>query len=795
MSWTRRTFGAWSPLNDVTYGNGIFVAVGGSSSTGFSGPILTSPDGVSWTSQAGFGILYGVAYGNGIFVAIGDGGTILTSPDGVTWTIRTSGTSRSLYGAAYGNGIFVAVGANRTILTSPDGVSWTIRSSVTTYSLPGVAYGNSTFVAVGDGGSILTSPDGVTWTTRTSRTSLSGVTYGNGTFVAVGTNGAILQSDPVTSTTEIISTPSTPNGPASGAIGTSYTYTTGGSVSSLGHSVQYLFDWGDGTNSGWLPVGTTSASHSWTSVGTYTIKAQARCATDASVLSSWSSSISVTINPAAISDIVTTNPSGLQIVVDGSTYTAPQTFSWTPGSSHTLSVASPQSGASGTRYVYSSWSDGGAQTHTITAPSSTTTYTATFSTQYELTITSSPLGGGTVTSSPTGDQSGIACPTLVGVFCPGYYSSGTLVTLTATPNPGYTFSAWSGDLLGNVNPSSIIMNAPKTITANFTTMPPETVSTPNVPTGPLSGTVGISLTYTVSGSTSSLGHSVEYQFDWKGDGSDLSSWGSSTQSKIWTVAGTYHVRARARCSVDTSVISGWSGSIQVVIASSFLSLVDFDGDRKTDITIWRPGNGYWFIIHSSDGTVTYTQWGTERDIPVPGDYDGDGKTDITIWRPGNGYWFIIHSSDGTVSYTQWGEGYLNDIPVAGDYDGDGKTDIAVWRPGNGCWYVIKSSDGSKTCTPWGAPNDIPVPGDYDGDGKTDIAVWRPENGYWYIIRSSDGNITYTQWGGPNDMPVPGDYDGDGKTDIAVWRESDGYWYIIRSSDGMKLYLSPIPTLQ
>jgi hypothetical protein len=36
-----------------------------------------------------------VTYGNGLFVAVGDGGTILTSPDGVTWTAQTSGTSNS----------------------------------------------------------------------------------------------------------------------------------------------------------------------------------------------------------------------------------------------------------------------------------------------------------------------------------------------------------------------------------------------------------------------------------------------------------------------------------------------------------------------------------------------------------------------------------------------------------------------------------------------------------------------------------------------------------------------------
>jgi len=59
---------------------------------------------------------------------------------------------------------------------------------------------------------------------------------------------------------------------------------------------------------------------------------------------------------------------------------------------------------------------------------------------------------------------------------------------------------------------------------------------------------------------------VEYQFDWKGNGTDLSSWGAATQSKIWTAPGTYNVRAMARCTLHTSIVSGWSESIQVTIA-------------------------------------------------------------------------------------------------------------------------------------------------------------------------------------------------------------------------------------
>jgi hypothetical protein len=124
---------------------------------------------------------------------------------------------------------------------------------------------------------------------------------------------------------EAISTPNTPSGTASGLIGTSFAYTTGGSIADSGHQVQYLFDWGDGTNSGWLPVGTTSASHSWGSPGTYLVKAQARCATHPFIVSSWSTTFSV-----KIAFILPQTPAGNTIFSSCSLITNFQpTFSWT----------------------------------------------------------------------------------------------------------------------------------------------------------------------------------------------------------------------------------------------------------------------------------------------------------------------------------------------------------------------------------------------------------------------------------------------------------------------------------
>lgn len=105
--------------------------------------------------------------------------------------------------------------------------------------------------------------------------------------------------------TETISTPDTPSGPSSGNTNTSYTYSTGGSTSSLGHSLEYRFDWDDGSYSDWSS--STSASNSWSSAGTYYVKAQARCASHTSVMSGWSGSKDVTIT-VIVSPPVVSNP-------------------------------------------------------------------------------------------------------------------------------------------------------------------------------------------------------------------------------------------------------------------------------------------------------------------------------------------------------------------------------------------------------------------------------------------------------------------------------------------------------
>jgi len=176
---------------------------------------------------------------------------------------------------------------------------------------------------------------------------------------------------------------------------------------------------------------------------------------------------------------ITTSPPGLQIVVDGITLTAPQTCAWGGVAGHSIGVPSPQGNGGGARLAFASWNDGGAQSHIITTPPAVVSriYTASFKTQYLLTTAVSPAGLGTVTASPSSGD--------------GFYDRDISVTLTATGS----FQSWSGDLSGSVNPQSVVMNAPRSVTATFAlpTLPQVTLPRPPPsPTEPINA--GVTLT-------------------------------------------------------------------------------------------------------------------------------------------------------------------------------------------------------------------------------------------------------------------------------------------------------------
>ena len=261
---------------------------------------------------------------------------------------------------------------------------------------------------------------------------------------------------------------------------------------------------------------------------------------------------------------------------------------------------------------------------------------------------------------------------------------------------------------------------------------------------------------------------------------------------------------------------------------------DFDRDGETDISVYRPSEGIWYVLGSSTGTISGVKWGVSTDELAAADYDGDLKTDFAVWRSGAAasLW-ILNSLDNTVRFEQFGQtgddptviadydadgkadpavyragaagqqsyfyyrGSLNnpagsttfvpfgssgDVAARGDYNGDGRFDPTVFRPAEGNWYSLNLANSATTVVHWGIATDTLVPADYTGDGKTDCAVFR--NGTWFIRQSEDGLPQYLSWGIPSDIAIPSDYDGDGRADVAVYR--NGVWHIQQTTSGYRM---------
>ncbi len=241
--------------------------------------------------------------------------------------------------------------------------------------------------------------------------------------------------------------------------------------------------------------------------------------------------------------------------------------------------------------------------------------------------------------------------------------------------------------------------------------------------------------------------------------------------------------------------------------------LDFDGDGRTDIALYREGSrgggapqsSYWYFLNTRTGSTSAVPWGRSLDVPAPADYDGDGKTDVGIFRwwdfdyGDTNEWWLNRNLGGNIVLNGLELGYYK---FSRNYLGDARAEVAQiypvnvsQNPGETCFvsvYLIADLEGNlltKTVGDTCNVNPTPIPGDYTNDGHSEIAVYVDHLFKLWVPPYSPG---YTQ---PNyvhymdvDVPAPGDYDGDGRTDFAGVKLLGGrmIWRYRKSSTGEEI---------
>ncbi|WP_309380128.1 PKD domain-containing protein [Cerasicoccus frondis] len=166
----------WTPHSTNGYyyriesGDGVFRIAGESYNGGWFGSISVSNDGQTWTSEtvpAALPPLNDIAYGNDVWVAVGDDGFILYKSSAGSWTtISPAQTTVDLNAVTFANGFFFVGGYEGTLLRSTDGQNWTDISGNTPFDENDTIYSITLLngaLYIGSQGISVSTDDGATW--------------------------------------------------------------------------------------------------------------------------------------------------------------------------------------------------------------------------------------------------------------------------------------------------------------------------------------------------------------------------------------------------------------------------------------------------------------------------------------------------------------------------------------------------------------------------------------------------------------------------------------------------------
>lgn len=428
-------------------------------------------------------------------------------------------------------------------------------------------------------------------------------------------------------------------------------------------------------------------------------------------------------------------------------------------------------------------------------------------TTFTLNLAKLGAGSGSVTSVPAG----IIC----GTDCSEIYSSGTVVSLTATPASGSTFAGWSGD--SDCLDGIVTMSVNKSCIATF-----------NATTLGYTLTIGITSVVTTEGSGSGSVNSNPAGINCGSDCSEAYSSGTVVSLTPVAAAG--------------SIFAGWSGDTDcldgiVTMNVSKSCSAAFKLDTVT-LNVLRSGNGT--VTSSPSGIncgtacsknyakgtkVTLSAKASSGDLfagwsgggcqgladctvslanstSVSATFVGQKRSAIGIFRPANGQWFLDLNGNGiwdgcNVDLCLGPFGGTGDLPIIGDWTGSGMQNIGIFRPSTGEWFLDLNGNGTldgcnidRCLRTSSSQNGLPFAGDWNGSGLDMIGELIPgRTAKWYLDINSDGtldcnsDLCFKFIANDGDLPVAGDWNGSGKSKIGVFRPSTGAWYLDLNGDG------------